>query len=781
MSTSHPTLVQFKRKLESVFPNVNEANAFDKWRQKQESGTANRVEADQLWEEYLRRRDSGLRVSPQGTRSAQERRDAPRATRGTSQPIAAERNPAVSADLLGSPFTNPYTFVPFPASAPLRRAPTPLTIDELERERVSGVLEIELETLSPLLTCSPKPTDGAEGKHKVYSVLSVGDDVIVPATGVRGALRSLMSILLGGTLGYIDDNVWLTQGRDMPLGPRGKESGPDVPLKAFLARVVEAGSTTRSGTILLGDTRLAKADELERLLGQDRVKRLRPTSKRADETVWVDEGLTQFSSLETPECPWQVRFSGRPINAKGKREGLFRGDPARTLELPPSFWAAYAGRHAHGVVGELRRGDLVWLRPSRADVTEINRVEDIDSIQWARWGRRGERLLDVVREHHPALVPDSFNRDGKVDEITDLFGQVPMEPADRNGASPAGPFAGRIRCSNLVFEGACKKGVEKRVRLAPLARPHPGCAAFYRDADGPDEVANRGLPLRGYKVYRTSSQLGEKAPWLFKNQGIYSDSGLLQSDESKSNKTCDLLKHGQVGRLRISFRALSERELALLIATCCVDWRLGGGKPLGLGHCRVTVVKVRLLTEQASAASPLAPGKEIRPVPQDHRKSLAELPDAMRRHIEPLLDRFDLWRDSQMPVERLLYPRAASGNQNRIQRGGHVWFQRHATLRRSGDGFVEGLQSLWLAGELQQKAGGRERMTGQMLPKEVAGLLFGHDLIDPAGSSSQERDRRTRYTILEPFDPARHATGTERSGGNQSQNRETRRHDRDER
>ena len=107
-----------------------------------------------------------------------------------------ERN-EIYERLLGrdSSFHNPYTFIPFPPEEPgvLDRQPsTPLTIDEdpNERDRFTGVIELEVVTQTPLLTCeadpiNPNPKDG----HKRYRALTIGRDVIVPATGVRAALE----------------------------------------------------------------------------------------------------------------------------------------------------------------------------------------------------------------------------------------------------------------------------------------------------------------------------------------------------------------------------------------------------------------------------------------------------------------------------------------------------------------------------------------------------------------------------------------------------------------
>jgi hypothetical protein len=74
-----------------------------------------------------------------------------------------------------------------------------------------------------------------------------------------------------------------------------------------------------------------------------------------------------------------------------------------------------------------------------------------------------------------------------------------------------------VRPENLVFCNALAK--VQRVTLAPLAPPHPGCRAFYRDNVDPDAISDSD-PLRGYKVYRTTNESGQDAPWRYEVQGL---------------------------------------------------------------------------------------------------------------------------------------------------------------------------------------------------------------------------------------------------------------------
>ncbi|MCX8039196.1 MAG: hypothetical protein N3B15_01270 [Planctomycetota bacterium] len=703
---------------------------------------------------------------------------APPASKGQRPLTKADTNNlgGAPASVIGAPFHNPYTFLPFPKAGEIRRQPpTPLSIDEEEPDRFTGIIELEVRTLSPLLSCAPTPVSDQNG-HRRYRALTIGDDVIVPASGVRGALRSLLGIV-AGTLGHIDEEVWLCQGRDRSLGPAGKATKDRVPARVFLAEVVRPGSSTREGTVRLGETRLVELSKLEAAASKANLNLERPQSGKPQPLLWATEDGSSLSHTRDARHAWRVKLSGRPIHKQGKREGLFKPGE-REITLPPRLWGAYLGRNRHGERPELRPGDLVWLEPVRLDLQRIERPEDVKSIQWARWGREGQQLLQVIAEHHRHMLPDCVNPDGLVDEVTNLFGQVPRQdlaeliaPGWRKAGQPgpAAAFAARVRPENLVFRDA-RTRLLTGIALAPLAPPHPGCRAFYRDNPDPDLISERD-PLRGYKVYRTTSERGERAPWLYQNQGVYGEQGQLLPAQQKVNKTVDLLPEGEVGRLRLAVRALTQRELALLLAACTVDWRLGGGKPFGLGHCRITACRV--LDEQ---------GQEVRRLSSSHGERL-ELPADLAALVQDLLPRFRLWQASQEPVPFLRYPRAVVDNNNRKQRGGHVWFQRHARPKMGLAGASPGLQVLWTRGALQQQAEGKDRIRAQVLPafdpaQPQADVLYGYDLIP--GDAVPGKDKRTFIGKLEPF-AAKHVRGDERSGGSHGHNREARQRDREQR
>ena len=163
----------------------------------------------------------------------------------------------------------------------------------------------------------------------------------------------------------------------------------------------------------LGQTRFVSLEALVRANhGQQpaRDSRARP--------LWVGlnaEGQpVAVANHASPETPWKLKLSGRPVNLRGKSEGVFLLGQD-TLTLPAALWAAYSGRNVHGDRRELKKGDLVWLEPTVADSDRLESAEDVQSLQWSRWGKRGQSIQAKIPPH---IVPDYERTDSKVDEIT---------------------------------------------------------------------------------------------------------------------------------------------------------------------------------------------------------------------------------------------------------------------------------------------------------------------------------------------------------------------------
>lgn len=673
------------------------------------------------------------------------------------------------ASALGLPFHNPYTFIPFAQGK--RGEPTLRTADELSSEdrkpvRYTGVLFLQVTNKRPLMTLFPEADRVIEvggSKHGSYRALIIGNDVIVPATGIKGALRSLLTVITGGTLGYIDQRAYLCQARDLALEVPNYPEPAQKDGYCVLARVIEAGNSSRPGIVEVGTTELVLLTDLERLIPRiERGNKGRP--------IFVALGLRGPKSCEIlkvgqkcdADTPFEIKLSGRPINLRGKREGAFRGS-GEQVSLSIKKWADFYERYKHGPNAEPKAGELIWLEVKSPNGRVVN-DSDVISIQAARWGRRGESLVDAVRKHAPHAIPDYLKDDGQVDEVTNLFGQVNVD-----GGENVCAFQARLRPDNLVFEDCMNRVIPET--LAPLAPPHPGCVAFYRSNSNSDDIS-REDPLRGFKVYRVGD--ATDAPWKFSEQPITGDDGRPKQAMQSVNKTVELLQVGSLGKCQIAFRSLSKRELALLLMACSVPWRLGGGKPLGLGLCRVCV---KDLVDEFGRSL------EIEGWTTTRAADDCLLIDGWETEVADLKPRMEIWRATQQPVAKLRYPRAGERNGNKVNRGGHVWFPRHAApnqAKQRGE-IPRGLRPMRIGGQLQQAVNAPDRsrpmVAAQPLPnfnskQPLGDLLYGFD----GFTVRQGQGGGSVNTIenLEAFNPQTHITGNERSGGNTSENAQTR-------
>lgn len=453
----------------------------------------------------------------------------------------------------------------------------------------------------------------------------------------------------------------------------------------------------------------------------------------------------QIADANTPGA-WELKISGSPVNSTNKHEGLYQEDPTqKPIELPPEFWEAYSSRNANGDHPDFFNGDLVWVEPMFPEIRQITSEEQIQSIQWARYGRHGVPLKSIVPD---GVHPDTLRTDKNVDWVTDLFGQV-----SNTGNKEFPAFAGRIRPENLVFHDA-KKSV-REIELAPLSVPHLGCLGFYRDP--------RTHMIRGYKVYRTA--LDTEEPWRYDVQGIFdknvSGKEVVDFESQKMVRKASLLPPGVTGKLRIAFRGLRIEDLSLLYWVCNAVWRVGGGKPLGLGLCEPRHVRVQILNDDGSVS--------------DMDSSQLQPNEAAKQWY----DRLTLWEKTQEPVSNVRYPRACTtGN----VRGGHVWFGRHAKVKMNG---TQELETLNLTENLRIKLKLRQpSIAPQWLPEfdesdPENDVHYGYDVLVKTITIEDINGKKTFADSFSPDPPTE--IDTSRHHENLSPNREFRKANKEQR
>ncbi|MBQ6471845.1 MAG: hypothetical protein IJJ33_07670 [Victivallales bacterium] len=567
-------------------------------------------------------------------------------------------------------------------------------------------MDITVKTCSPLLSC-----DDVDNKNKNEQVgiklrkaRRIGARYIVPASSMRGVLRSLTGIISGSALDYIDENLWLCQGRDLPLGGLGK--------KLYLAEVIKPGTAFEDGSVRFGEAMLVRDSALN-FIREEYID----NNGNTRQELWIDNPNSDSPSKSNrydAGHPYRVKVSGRKVNTRGgePHEGAFKQKEAREIVLDRKLWLDYQGRNRNGVRSTLYPGDLVWLEPDN-DEGIIEHGGQVKSIQWARWGRKGVNFLQKLKEHGlQDLLPDYYKNDGLVDITSDLFGSIPNPPKN-SGKNEYSSFAARVRPDNLVFEEGTKT---IQCNMASMSSPHPGCIAFYMDNDDYDTISLEDLP-KGYKVYRTTKERGEDAPWNYDVQPIFENGGRAKPFEAvqKMTRKAELVAEGSVGHFKLSYRSLTKEEFALLLLVLSCDLRIGGGKPFGLGHCVVTGIAVH---DEV--------GNKILEVVNPKK---ASVPEAFMEVAGPYLKRAELYCKTQEPVEKLRYPRAVNDKGN--QKSGMVWFVQNASPKKNAR---HGLQTQWVCGNPEnQKLQGKEQIRAQGLKRfepldPASDMLFGYDV-----------------------------------------------------
>jgi len=136
-------------------------------------------------------------------------------------------------------FLNPYAFVPALSRAtlpePLAKDAEPCGHDRLHEERWTGAIAVTLTVHTPLLlldTARAVPPEAGAAEHRVYPVLTRRGKPYLPATSVKGMLRSAYEAITGSRFGVFHSH-------DLPLGWR-RAAGDALFMKP--ARVSDDGT-----------------------------------------------------------------------------------------------------------------------------------------------------------------------------------------------------------------------------------------------------------------------------------------------------------------------------------------------------------------------------------------------------------------------------------------------------------------------------------------------------------------------------------------------------------
>ena len=524
-------------------------------------------------------------------------------------------------------FVNPYTFVPLPRKVVRRQPPGHDPGPAEARERYVGALEVTWRIQSPIAI--PMEEWG-----------SIGGDVRIPGSSIKGAVRSTHEMLFGGCLRQVDlgyrptyrqlptmdalkdwrmavvlddDEVLLCEKED----PKRRSS---IDSKALCERV---GDRARTGDVVAVNSdddwkdrselrvaerfqvlqRPAEVSGYEKLAGCYVVLITKKGARRdAVRATWywslgkLTRERATFSEKATRDFSWAM-MEARP---DGERWiDVFRGKT--------KLGQARGNEHA------LEPGSVIWVKVRDGMVTAIKLSQF--------WRERSKECLGdrIPQETRPCdgenlrLCP-SCSVFGSADTLND---QADTDERRREGDQRS--YAAHVHFGSAV--GVDLQGDE--VILAPLGQPHLGAGLTYLEPTSPeaapasrDERWSRwdsdGTPkrqLRGRKFYWHSNP-ERQLDHLQHTQGVGNVPGRHLKREHHGADMCTKaqLVTGGTFRQTITFDGLDQFGVASLLAALQPGrllgdgefaLHLGRGKPLGLGSVTAEITAARITTVAA--------------------------------------------------------------------------------------------------------------------------------------------------------------------------------------
>lgn len=577
------------------------------------------------------------------------------ASRALQAEIAAEEKKKQAAQLLISEnkaakarLVNPYTFVPLPIAekVPLRSAPS--GHKQIKAGHLSGRVQVTWQAQSPIMVGGGKAPATENGQKDASGDTSrfprrPNGRLMIPGSGVKGAIRSLHETLCGSCFRLVDLDFVPVYRQPVEQLANGGDQGWDV---ALVLGVDKDGRPTRlalaKGRIGVRDTALIGANwqtgqrfevdqrGLEKKKNRGEVLLERKYLQRNDDGEWVL--LLTDANARHPKKPYWGLLANVGAPHQPTKEltevideawflyqRLADGtDDSRRIAggKPPNLQVDFQGQklgYRQQVTRHLSKGDVIWVQHRGQAVTAIKRAQ--------AWRIEGTGAL---RERLPkALWPcgseDSDRETHTVDintgkEVPELcpscavFGSAAVtEVANRTREAQQHSYRGHVRIGPAVAVDDVK--IEE-ISRAPLSSPRPGSGQFYlepRDTKPQERKKNQPQDalyswgsradtpslrkIRGRKFYWHGASNRHRLGHDSKNNKTKSNDTLAQNVELApagtkftSEITFDNLTPAALGGL------LAAINPALLLGKLDnggeggeIWTHLGGGRPLGLG------------------------------------------------------------------------------------------------------------------------------------------------------------------------------------------------------
>lgn len=515
-------------------------------------------------------------------------------------------------------FLNPYNFVRYlPAPQPVapldsllgRCSPPP-------HDRyvgLSGRITCTLKAVTPLFisdshdvkTIIVSDDKGVRREHRNYRFFQVDGEDAIPATSLRGMVRSVFEATTNSCFSVFEPNKRLDY----------REVGVAKDMQAAIVTKVPQDESECGEVALCEDARVPAYTDDPRInpdawkCGEQGYTILSKSGKTAVE--WVVKERAVYKEDERPVSTGWIKITGQTIPGKKHERFFYYPEGEEKATKVPFEYARmqdynevlreqindetrqFRTKYQHN---KLTVGDLVYVLLD----DEGKMVSDISLVKVPRLRYR-KSLADMLPPHlHSCTTYDELCPACRVfGWVKDIFQQHRKEKDKKERVA----YAGRVRFS--IAKLLEDQGVyAEEMHLAILSRPKPTTAQFYllkgppsepngTSPEGDQKAAYRdGYKLRGRKFYR---HFGKQL-----NRQEYERKGNSRDHQNRSVR--GVRTPGNVFKFTIDFENLNRIELGALLWSLDLGGdafhRIGYGKPLGFGSVQITVEEVALIDWQ---------------------------------------------------------------------------------------------------------------------------------------------------------------------------------------
>lgn len=485
---------------------------------------------------------------------------------------------------------NPYNFV-----RPGKPAKKDKPKGHHKFDGLSGKITCILKLITPIFISDPEKRmeieEGENKGHKILEFFKVGNKPVIPPTGIKGMIRSVVetasnscfSVFDGGRLDYRTTRFRPIAGIVKKL-PEGRNLGEIRAMEFARIEYSKIPSGFQTGSTIYA--KLRKMSRFDTIVTD---------AKSSPESGYTKGILKMTGENIEGKNKERVFYSDKGTYNFGKKE---KDDYDAILRAQIKEERITSKSYQHK---ELKVKDLIYFEDAEGE-----RVKNISRVQLPR--------IKYDKSQDDRLLSDKCKDTKKLCPACRLFGTVIEKDTKKKTES----FAGNVSFSVCELKGEKLNLITGQI-LKILSSAKPTSCNFYlidpvtpqkvRDYDGraieirgkgfapnPDDTGR--MELRGRKFYWHKPYEKEDKDALKRYTTTKEE---LKSNNQKLGLTSsvELLLPPAEFTFTVDFDNLDESELGLLLWSLEIEGemahKLGMGKPLGLGSVKIKIEKLEVI------------------------------------------------------------------------------------------------------------------------------------------------------------------------------------------